>query len=71
MIAPFIDELAGEYEGKIKVAKANIDDETELATRHGIVSIPTLAVYKNGEVVAQKSGAVPKREIEAMFKEFV
>jgi len=71
VIAPFIDELAGEYEGKIKIAKVNIDDESALAERHGIVSIPTLVLYKDGAVEVQKSGASPKRDIEAMFRDFV
>jgi len=71
MIAPFLDQLAGEYEGKIKIAKVNTDEETELATRHGVSTIPTLVLYKNGEIVAQQSGAYPKREIEAMFRDFV
>jgi len=71
MIAPFLDELAGEYEGKIKIAKANIDDESALAERHGIASIPTLVLYKDGAAQAQRNGALPKRDIEAMFKGFV
>ena len=70
-IAPFIDELAGEYEGRVKVAKVNIDEESALADRHGIVSIPTLVLYKDGAVEVQKNGAAPKRDIEAMFRDFV
>jgi len=71
MIGPLIDELAGEYEGRVKIAKVNIDDESALAERHGIVSIPTLVLYKDGAVQAEKNGAAPKRDIEAMFKDFV
>jgi len=71
MIAPFIDELAGEYEGRIKITKVNTDEETDLATRHGVSTIPTLVLYKDGAIVAQQSGAYPKRDIEAMFKDFV
>jgi thioredoxin 1 len=71
MIAPFIDQLAEEYSGRIKVGKVNVDEENELAGRHGIVSIPTLILYSNGAVAGQKTGAVPKRDIEALFKNLV
>jgi len=71
MIAPFIDELAGEYEGRVKITKVNIDDESGLAEQHGIVSIPTLVLYKDGAVAEQRNGAAPKRDIEAMFKDLV
>ena len=71
MIGPFIDQLAGEYEGRIKIGKVNVDEENELAGRHGIVSIPTLVLYKDGVVVNQKNGAAPKRDIESMFKDMV
>ena len=71
IIGPFIDQFAGEYEGRLKVAKVNTDEEAELATQHGVSSIPTLVLYKDGAIVAQQSGAYPKREIEAMFKDFV
>jgi thioredoxin 1 len=69
VIGPFIDQLAGEYEGKIKMGKVNTDEENELAASHGIVSIPTLVLYKDGVIVNQKNGAVPKRDIESMFKD--
>ena len=71
MIGPFIDQLAGEYEGKVKFGKINIDEEGDLAGQHGIVSIPTLVLYKNGVMEIQKAGAAPKREIEAMFTKFI
>jgi len=71
MIGPFIDELADEYEGRVKIGKVNVDEENGLAERHGIASIPTLVLYKDGNVVAQKNGAAPKRDIEAMFKNTV
>jgi thioredoxin 1 len=71
MIAPFVDQLAGEYEGKIKIGKINVDEENELAGRHGISSIPTLILYKDGAVAVQKNGAAPKRDIESMFKDLL
>jgi thioredoxin 1 len=68
MIGPFIDQLAEECEGKIKIGKVNIDEESEIAGQHGIVSIPTLVLYKNGVIENKKVGAAPKRDIEAMIK---
>jgi len=71
MLGPVIDQLAGEYEGRIKFGKINIDDEGDLAGQHGIVSIPTLVLYNNGVAENQRTGAAPKREIEAMFKKYL
>ena len=71
MIGPFIDQLAGEYKGRLKVGKVNVDEENELASKHGIVSIPTLVLYKDGKIAGQKTGAVPKHDIEALFKDFI
>jgi thioredoxin 1 len=68
MIAPFIDQLADEYKGRIKVAKVNVDEQQDLASRHSIVSIPMLVVYQNGAIATQKAGAMPKPEIEKLFK---
>jgi len=71
MISPFIDQLAGEYEGRIKIGKVNVDEENELAAQHGIASIPCLVLYRDGAIVSQKAGAAPKRDIESMFKDIV
>ena len=71
MIGPFIDQLSSEYEGRVKIGKVNVDEENGLAGQHGIVSIPTLVLYKDGAVVNQKNGAAPKHEIEALFKNFI
>jgi thioredoxin 1 len=71
MISPVIDQLAGEYEGRVKMGKVNVDEENNLAERHSIASIPTLVVYKGGDIVAQRTGAASKRDIEAMFKDFI
>ena len=60
MIAPAVEEIAEEYEGRLKVGKINVDDEPELASRYGIMSIPTILIYKNGEVANQSIGYVPK-----------
>jgi len=68
MIGPLIDQLADEYSGRLKVGKVNVDEDGALAEQHGIVSIPTLIVYKDGALAGQKTGAAPKNDIEALFK---
>jgi len=65
MIAPVVSEIANEYTGRLKVARLNVDDNQEIAQRYGIMSIPTLALFKGGVVVDQVVGAVPKRTITA------
>ena len=71
MIGPFVEQLAAEYSGRLKVGKVNVDEEGDLASRHGVVSIPTLVVYKNGEIANQAVGAFPKQNIEALFKNLI
>lgn len=71
VIAPVIDEIAEEYADQLKVGKVNVDDEAALAEQHGIVSIPTLFLYKDGEPAGQKSGAAPKNDIVALFKNII
>lgn len=67
MIAPVIEELAAEYEGKIKVCKVNVDDAPELAERFGIASIPTVMVFKNGEDTATSVGYKEKAALEELL----
>ncbi|GHV94915.1 thioredoxin [Spirochaetia bacterium] len=71
MISPLIGELAEEYAGRLKVGKVNVDEENELAGQHGIVSIPTIVLYKDGAIVGHKVGGAPKHEIEALFKDLL
>ena len=71
MIAPLIAQLAEEYSGKIKVGKVNIDEEGDLAGQYGIVSIPTLVLFKDGAIAEQRVGAVPRHDIEAMFRAYL
>lgn len=63
MIAPVIEELAGEYEGKVKFTKVDVDNNPQTAMQFRIQSIPTLLIFKNGQVVEQIVGAVPKKHI--------
>ncbi|WP_367716898.1 thioredoxin [Nitratireductor sp. GISD-1A_MAKvit] len=60
MIAPALDEIAAELGGKVKIAKVNIDENPELAAQYGVRSIPTLMMFKGGEVADMKVGAAPK-----------
>ncbi|KGD95609.1 MULTISPECIES: thioredoxin [Rhizobium/Agrobacterium group] len=65
MIAPSLEEIATELAGKVKVAKLNIDENPELAAQFGVRSIPTLAMFKGGEVADIKVGAAPKTALSA------
>jgi thioredoxin 1 len=60
MIGPVVEELATDYEGKAVVAKLNVDENPQITARFGVRSIPTLLVFKNGEIVDKQVGAVPK-----------
>lgn len=67
MIAPILDEIASEYEGKIKVAKLNIDENPATPPKYGIRGIPTLMLFKGGNVEATKVGAVSKSQLTAFI----
>lgn len=67
MIAPILDEIADEYEGKLKVAKLNIDENPATPPKFGIRGIPTLMLFKNGNVEATKVGAVSKSQLSAFI----
>ena len=67
MIAPVLDQIAGEYADKIKIAKLNIDDNPNTPPRYGIRGIPTLMLFKDGEVEATKVGAVSKSQLTAFI----
>lgn len=68
MLAPIVEEIAREYEGKVKVGKVNVDDEPALAGRFGISSIPTLILFKNGQQAAVSVGVRPKEELVQMLQ---
>jgi len=67
MIAPVLDEVADEYHGKLRVAKLNIDENSETPPRYGIRGIPTLILFKEGEVEATKVGSVSKSQLTAFI----
>jgi len=67
MIAPILEEAAGHYEGRIRIAKLNVDENGELPAKFDIRSIPTLLLFKNGDVVARKVGAVSQSHLRAFL----
>jgi thioredoxin 1 len=69
MLAPVIDELAKEYEGKARFCKLNIDEHQEPAVQHQVMSIPTLLIFKDGKVVDRIVGALPKDKITQKIQE--
>ena len=69
MIAPVLEELAEKYEDKLTVGKVNVDEEMELAVKFSVASIPTLMVFKGGEMVAKTLGYMPLEKVEGWLKE--
>jgi thioredoxin 1 len=67
MLAPILDELAQEYDGRVRIGKVNIDEFQELAAQYGIRSIPTLLLFKSGQVAEQLVGLRSKRDLKASF----
>ena len=67
-IAPILDEIAGEYQGRLRIAKLNIDENPQTPPKFGIRGIPTLILFKNGTVEAQKVGAVSKSQLAAFLE---
>ena len=70
-IAPVIEEIADEYQGKVKVGKVDVDQNQNIAMKYGIRSIPTILIMSKGEVVNQIVGAVPKNNITDMLNELI
>ena len=68
MVAPVVEQISKEYKGKLKVCKLNVDDSPKTASSYDIMSIPTLAIFKNGKVVDKIVGALPKAELETAIK---
>ena len=67
-IGPLVDQLATEYKGKLKVGKLDIDAHQNVPQKYGVMSIPTLLLFKDGQVTDQIVGAVPKSQLDAMVK---
>ena len=67
-VSPIVEELAAEYEGKVKICKCNVDENDGVPMKYSIRNIPTLLFFKNGELVDRLVGAVPKQEIEDKLK---
>ncbi|GAA3989072.1 thioredoxin [Thermobifida alba] len=71
MIAPVLEQIAAEQEGKLTIVKLNADQNPDTVRRYGVMGLPTLNLYKNGEVVKQLVGAKPKRVLEKELEEFL
>jgi thioredoxin 1 len=68
MIAPAVESLAADFKGRAKVGKLNVDDNPEVAARYRITSIPTLLVFRGGQIVEQRVGALPKTEMASLIE---
>ena len=68
MIAPILDEIADEFEGRVKITKVDVDSNNKTAGRYNILSIPSLLFFKNGEVVDQVVGALPKSQLTSRLE---
>jgi thioredoxin 1 len=64
MIAPALEEIAGSLNGKVKIVKLNVDENPRTASKYGVMSIPTLMLFKNGEMASRQVGAAPKQKLE-------
>jgi thioredoxin 1 len=71
MIAPFIEEIAKDYHGKIKICKLNVDEASDVATSFTVMSIPTLLLFKDGKVMSKKVGTLTKRELEKFIQPYL
>jgi len=64
MIGPALEEIAGSLDGKVKIVKLNVDENPHTASKYGVMSIPTLMLFKNGEMASRQVGAAPKQKLE-------
>ena len=71
MIAPIVEEIAKEYDGKLKVCKINVDEAPKTSSEYGIMSIPTLAIFKDGVLADKVIGVVPKAELVSKITPYV
>ena len=71
MIAPYLEQLAKEYKGKLKVGKVNVDEAPDLATKYAVMSIPTLLIFKGGKVMEKRVGAMGKKDLEKFSQAYL
>jgi thioredoxin 1 len=71
MIAPALEEIAGSLAGKVKVVKLNVDENPSTASKYGIMSIPTLMIFKDGQLASRQVGAAPRQKLEKWITEAV
>ena len=71
MVGPIVEDLAKEYEGRATIAKLNVDEQQQVAARYGIMSIPTLLIFKDGNPVDKIVGAAPKQSIAAKLDSYL
>ena len=71
MMAPVVEEIAKDFDGKVAVGKVNVDDHGDLAQRFNILSIPTFLIFKGGKIVDQFSGSMQKAELHARVEKYV
>jgi thioredoxin 1 len=71
MIAPALEEIASTLDGKVKIVKLNVDENPQTAAKFGIMSIPTLMIFKNGELASRQVGAAPKQKLEQWITDSV
>ena len=71
MIAPILDEIADEYSGRLKICKMDIDENTQTPTKYGVRGIPTLMLFKSGQMEAAKVGVLPKKQLASFLDQFV
>lgn len=71
MLSPIIDEIASEYAGKVVVGKVDVDENAEIARKYGIMAIPTIFIFNNGEIVEKITGYRLKRELQQILNEYV
>jgi thioredoxin 1 len=71
MVAPVVEEIAAQYEGKLKVVKVNTDENPQVASQYGIRSIPTLMIFKDGQKVDMVVGAVPKSTLATTLEKYI
>lgn len=71
MLGPIIEDLARQYKGKVKICKLNVDENPDAAKKYNVMSIPTVLLFKDGKVVNQSVGAVPKEKLESLFANLI